>query len=689
MPQVRRIRLALAAAVALVVGLAPGASSAPQADSLLSQGKPATASSLENSTFPASNAVDGNTGTRWASQLGHDPEWITVDLGAIAQVNQVKLVWEAAYASAYQIQVSSDNVTWNSVYTTTTGAGGTETLSALAASGRYVRMSGTQRGTQWGYSLFEFQVFGSLTSAASPTAPANLRSTAVSDTGISLAWNASAPGTGGAIKEYDVYQHGSQIGTVAPGTLTYSAAGLTPNTQYFFTVFAKDVNGNVSPPSAELPVKTAPSTDTTPPTVPGNLHVTGTTANTVSLVWNAATDSGTGIAGYDVYNGQTKAGTFAAVSGTIDGLAPSTTYTFTVKARDVAGNVSGPSNAVTATTSTGTGGGGTNPGQVTQIATDSDIPWGLAFLPDGSALISERDTFQIVRVTATGQKTTVGTVPNAAGTGGEGGLMGIAVSPNFASDHWLYVFHTSPSDNRIVRFQYVNGALSGEQILLTGIARNRYHNGGRLAFGPDGKLYATTGDAQNGANAQDLNSLNGKVLRLNPDGSVPSDNPFAGKYVWSYGHRNVQGIAWDSQGRLWEAELGDSTMDEVNLIVKGGNFGWPLCEGTANHDGSCATAGFIAPKRTFGPTGSNSPSALAITGDVLFMAELTGLQLVRMPISGSSLPSQQGFFSGTYGRLRTVMLAPDGSLWLTTTNGDKDNTPGQLSNRILRVAMNK
>jgi len=688
-PQVRRLRLALAAAAVLVVGLAPAVSSAPRADALLSQGKPVTASSLENSTFPASNAVDGNTGTRWASQLGHDPEWITVDLGATAQVNQVKLVWEAAYASAYQIQVSSDNLTWNSVYTTTTGPGGTETLSALAASGRYVRMSGTQRGTQWGYSLFEFQVFGSLTSGASPTAPANLRSTAVSDTSISLAWNASTPGTGGALKEYDVYQHGSQIGTVAPGTLTFIAAALTPNTQYFFTVFATDVNGNVSPPSAEVPVKTAPSTDTTPPTVPGNLRVTGTTANAVSLAWNAATDSGSGIAGYDVYSGQTRAGTFTAASGTIDGLAPATGYTFTVKARDVAGNVSGPSNAVTATTSTGTGGGGTNPGQVTQIAADSDIPWGLAFLPDGSALISERDTFQIVRVTPAGQKTTVGTVPGAAGTGGEGGLLGIAVSPNFAGDHWLYVFHTSPGDNRIVRFQYVNGALSGEQILLTGIARNRYHNGGRLAFGPDGKLYATTGDAQNGANAQDLNSLNGKVLRLNPDGSVPSDNPFAGKYVWSYGHRNVQGIAWDSQGRLWEAELGDSTMDEANLIVKGGNYGWPICEGTADHDGSCNNPGFIAPKRTFGPTGTNSPSALAIVGDVLFMAELTGQQLLRMPISGSSLPSQQGFFSGTYGRLRTVALAPDGSLWLTTTNGDKNNTPGQLDNRILRVAMNQ
>ncbi|REH30715.1 glucose/arabinose dehydrogenase [Kutzneria buriramensis] len=688
MPQLSRLRLAVTVAAALAVGLAPAAASAtPHADSLLSQGKPAAASSVENSTFPASNAVDGNAGTRWSSSFS-DPQWISVDLGAIAQVDQVKLVWEAAYATAYQIQVSSDNLTWNSVYTTMAGKGGTETLTALAASGRYVRMLGTQRATQWGYSLFEFQVYGSLTSAASPTAPANLHSTAATDTSVALAWNPSTPGTGGAIKEYDVYQHGSQIATVPPSASTYTATGLTPNTQYFFTVFAKDVNGNVSPPSAEVPVKTMPSSDTTPPTAPGNLHVTGATANTVSLAWNASTDN-VGVVGYDVYNGSSKAGSFTTTSGTIDGLAPSTNYTFTVKARDAAANVSAPSNAATATTTAGTGGGGTNPGQVTQITTDSDIPWGLTFLPDGTALISERDTFQIVHVTAGGQKTVVAKVPNATGTGGEGGLLGIAVAPTFTTDHWLYVMHTSPTDNRVVRFQYVNGTLGAEQVLLTGIARNLYHNGGRLAFGPDGKLYVTTGDAQNGANAQDLNSLNGKLLRLNPDGSVPSDNPFPGKYVWSYGHRNVQGIAWDSQGRLWESELGDSTQDEVNLIVKGGNYGWPICEGTHDHDGSCNNPNFIPPKRTFAPTGANSPSGLAIVGDVLFMSELTGQQMLRMPISGSSLPSQQAFFSGTYGRLRTVAPAPDGGLWLTTTNGDKNNTPGRLNNLILHVALTR
>ena len=196
-------------------------------------------------------------------------------------------------------------------------------------------------------------------------------------------------------------------------------------------------------------------------------------------------------------------------------------------------------------------------------------------------------------------------MPNVQSTDGEGGLLGLALSPTFATDQWVYLMHTSPTDNRIVRIKLVNNALvtSTEQVLLSGILRNKFHDGGRLRFGPDGKLYAATGDAQNGDNAQNTSNLAGKILRLNPDGTVPSDNPF-GNYVWSYGHRNPQGLAFDSQGRLWEQEFGNSVMDETNLIVKGGNYGWPACEGTA---GTCGTAGFIAPKRTY-PTSEGSCS---------------------------------------------------------------------------------
>ena len=277
-------------------------------------------------------------------------------------------------------------------------------------------------------------------------------------------------------------------------------------------------------------------------------------------------------------------------------------------------------------------------------------------------------------------------MPNVQSTDGEGGLLGLAISPTFASDRWLYIMHTSPTDNRIVRIKLENGRLNtgSEQVLLSGIRRNKYHDGGRLRFGPDGKLYASTGDAQNGDYAQNRNNLDGKILRLNPDGSVPSDNPF-GNYVWSYGHRNPQGLAFDSQGRLWEQEFGNAIMDETNLITKGGNYGWPACEGTS---GACGTAGFIAPKQTY-PTADGlllaaSPScATRSTWPVRAARGCTA-----RVISGTSLTNVQQYFNGTYGRLRTVEPAPDGGLWLTTTNsGDKDSIPNNSNEKILHVTL--
>jgi glucose/arabinose dehydrogenase len=277
-------------------------------------------------------------------------------------------------------------------------------------------------------------------------------------------------------------------------------------------------------------------------------------------------------------------------------------------------------------------------------------------------------------------------VPNVSGTDGEGGLLGLELSPAFRADHWLYIFHTTTTDNRIVRIRYLNGALDlgSEQVLLAGIARNKFHDGGRLRFGPDGKLYAGTGDAQNGANAQNLNSLNGKILRLNPDGTVPRDNPFPGKYVWSYGHRNIEGLAFDSRGRLWEAELGNSIMDELNLVRRGGNHGWPACEGTA---GTCTDPTFVPPVRTW-PVAAASPSGLAAVDDVLYMAALRGTRLYRMPITGRTTAEPEAYFTGTYNRLRTVEPSPDGGLWVTTSdNGDKDSIPDNSTTRILHVEL--
>ncbi|MFG1812148.1 PQQ-dependent sugar dehydrogenase [Kribbella sp. NPDC049174] len=317
-----------------------------------------------------------------------------------------------------------------------------------------------------------------------------------------------------------------------------------------------------------------------------------------------------------------------------------------------------------------------------------DLGWSVGFLPDGSALVTERDRFEVLRVTSTGQKTTLGKVPGTVTTTGEGGLLGLALSPDFATEHWVYFFHTAANDNRIVRMKYENGVLgSTSEPVLTGLAKNRYHNGGRIRFGPDGKLYATVGDAKNSGNAQNRNSLNGKIFRLNPDGTPPSDNPFFStggnaRYVWSLGHRNPQGLAWDSRGQLWAAEFGKNSQDELNLIQKGGNYGWPACEGTI---GDCG--GYIAPKRTWS-TAQAGPSGVEIVNDWIYIAGVTGQQLwvTQINSSGTGVGTPQAVFSGRWGRLRGITRAPDGALWLTSTNNDKNGgTPTVLDNVIVRL----
>jgi len=312
------------------------------------------------------------------------------------------------------------------------------------------------------------------------------------------------------------------------------------------------------------------------------------------------------------------------------------------------------------------------------VATGLQVPWGVAFEPDGDALVSERTTARIVRIpSGGGRPRRVMTVPGVARNAGEGGLLGLAVSPTYARDRLVYAYLTSASDNRIVRFR-LGGRVS---VILSGLAKAGIHNGGRIAFGPDGKLYATVGDAKNSGNAQNKNSLNGKILRLNPDGSAPSDNPFYSsggnaRYVWSWGHRNPQGLAWDSRGQLWAAEFGENSQDELNLIQKGGNYGWPSCEGTI---GDCS--GYIAPKRTWS-TSQAGPSGIEIVNDWIYIAGVTGEQLFATQINaaGTGVGTVSTLFSGRWGRLRSVTKTPDGGLWLTSTN----ETPCSTSLRARR-----
>ncbi|MGW5578439.1 PQQ-dependent sugar dehydrogenase [Micromonospora chokoriensis] len=524
--------------------------------------------------------------------------------------------------------------------------------------------------------------FGSADSQP-PTAPGSPRVSGLTCTSVTFAWNASTDNVGVAF--YDVYHDGQLMRSVSGTTLSTTLTVVAGATWGLY-VNARDAAGNVSQASATVSITPPPcQADTQPPTAPQQL--TGSASGTtVTLRWTASTDN-IGVRAYDIHRAGVKVGTVTGTppvtTFTDSGLAANTAYQYYVVARDAQDNTSSRSGTTTVTTGAGCG----NPVcGVRQVTTDTDIPWGLVTLPDGSVLYNRRDAHDIIQLNpATGAKTNVGTVPNVQSTDGEGGLLGLAISSSYASDRWLYIMHTSPSDNRIVRIRLENGRLNtaSEQVLVSGIRRNKYHDGGRLRFGPDGKLYASTGDAQNGNYAQDRSALEGKILRLNPDGTVPSDNPF-GNYVWSYGHRNPQGLAFDSQGRLWEQEFGNSIMDETNLITKGGNYGWPACEGTS---GACGTAGFIAPARTY-PTSEGSCSGITIVRDALYVACARGARMYRAVISGSSLTNVQTYFSGTYGRLRTVEPAPDGGLWLTTTNtGDKDSTPNNSNERILHVTL--
>jgi glucose/arabinose dehydrogenase len=317
--------------------------------------------------------------------------------------------------------------------------------------------------------------------------------------------------------------------------------------------------------------------------------------------------------------------------------------------------------------------------RVSTIATGLEAPWGIAFLPGGDALVAERDNGRILRIPAAGgSPKTVMTIGGVAhSSGGEEGLLGLAVSPRYATDRLVYAYYSTASDNRIVRFR-----LGGTpRPILTGLRRGVIHDGGRIAFGPDGKLYAGVGETGVGALAQDVSSRNGKILRMNADGSAPADNPRRGSLVWSAGHRNVQGLAWDAQGRLWASEFGQHRFDEVNLVHKGDNGGWPLVEGV----GSTHGGRFVNPKVTW-PTTQASPSGAAIIGRTLYLGALQGEAVLRVALNGSRARKLTPILTGD-GRIRTVVRAPDGSLWVSTSNTDDRGTPRGGDDRILRVRL--
>ncbi|MDS0244884.1 PQQ-dependent sugar dehydrogenase [Microbacterium aurantiacum] len=315
-------------------------------------------------------------------------------------------------------------------------------------------------------------------------------------------------------------------------------------------------------------------------------------------------------------------------------------------------------------------------GEPMTVAADLVAPWSVAVVGE-TVLVSERDTGDIREIVGDTTRV-VGTVPGVV-FGGEGGLLGIAAD----GDDGLFVSATGPDGNRVQRFD-VSGApgslaLGDAETLLDGIPSARTHNGGRIAIGPDGMLYVTTGDANVPDLAQDRDSLAGKILRMTPEGAVPADNPFPDSFVYSLGHRNPQGIAWAEDGTLFASEFGQNTWDELNIITPGANYGWPVVEGQGGG------ADFVDPVQQWS-TAEASPSGIAVIEGTVFIANLRGERVRAVPVADPSTATE--YYVGELGRIRDVVAAPDGDLWILTGNTDgRGAGPRDGDDRLLTVAV--
>ena len=314
-------------------------------------------------------------------------------------------------------------------------------------------------------------------------------------------------------------------------------------------------------------------------------------------------------------------------------------------------------------------------GNVTDIlAQNLEVPWALAFLPDDRLIFTER----VGKISVLNGKniTPVGTINVTQN--GESGLLGIAVDPQFNQNHYIYLYYTQGSYNRISRF-VLGDKLTGEKVLLDKIPGGSIHNGGRLKFGPDGKLYATTGESGIPNLAQDINSLGGKILRINSDGSLPADNPF-GNYVYAYGNRDPQGIAWSPDGTLYESEHGQTRNDEINIIQKGGNYGWPF------YQGNNSASGFIKPLSVYTEF-TLAPSGIAFYQNSLYVAGLRGSQLRKITFSadGKRVTGETALYT-ELGRIRDV-VEYKGYIYICTSNRDGRGIPQKGDDKIMRIKM--
>lgn len=339
--------------------------------------------------------------------------------------------------------------------------------------------------------------------------------------------------------------------------------------------------------------------------------------------------------------------------------------------------------------------------QATIVAQGLDTPWAIAFLPSGDMLVTERKG-SVSLVDKSGKVSEVVQISTVKEIG-EGGLLGIALHPKYSENNLVYLYYTYSADgdntqNRVVSMKYQNGTLSDEKILLDKIPGASNHNGGRIKFGPDNYLYITTGDAQEPSHAQDKMSDAGKILRINPEtGEGVSGNldkqslppSEINSQVYSYGHRNPQGIAWDKAGNLWETEHGPSGSgmgtgnDEVNLIEVGKNYGWPEIQGDQTRDG------MVTPLKNSTPAVAWAPGDIAVVGDTLYFGGLRGQALYRAKIDNGRVRTVDELLKGSYGRIREVIVGPDNMLYITTSNRDGRGVAGANDDRIIRINPSK
>lgn len=320
------------------------------------------------------------------------------------------------------------------------------------------------------------------------------------------------------------------------------------------------------------------------------------------------------------------------------------------------------------------------PKTIEVVAQQLEIPWDVEQLPDGDLLVTERPG-RLLRIGSNKAVIPIEGVHHR----GEGGLLGLAIHPDFAQTPWIYLYFTTSEGgsvtNRVERHMLRGNKLEGRQVIMANIPGAVNHDGGQLAFGPDGLLYITTGDAGQEDLAQNTLSLAGKIMRLHDDGRVPADNPFSNP-VYSYGHRNVQGITWDDQGRLWATEHGrsgvQSGFDELNMIEKGKNYGWPSIQGD---DGR---SGMEKPTLHSGADATWAPASAAFWDGSIFFGGLRGQALYEARLTGTGA-QLIAHLHQDYGRVRAVAVGRDGNLYVTTSNRDGRGEVGVQDDVLLRI----